>query len=416
MPRPREERPDRIVSDTYAIGYAIPVNGYYRVHVGSVVEYTGLAETKKNVPEVMKRINRLAKRHYEEKEMRRKGIPVPTTGIEQANSSEAPALPSLYYAISLWYEEFIRDNSGVGHRYKKSVLNTIKIYTPPGFDIPLSPSNETHQLLVHHFTTRRRLLGGKNNTVQRHLIIWKRAFTWMIEQGWLLRNPIKQMKIPMSETRPEELRRYERKELAKMMRELERFDPETRYLCLWLRLTGMRIDEAISMRWEHIDSEGILIQGKGRNNKKRIRRFPFAAQPLEGFAPVVVWQRSLQRVLALQRERSEQGLRGEVYGRRARKRRYIQGFVWGCASQSWFRTILTKAKELAEARTNNGMAFHAFRADAEHQMINRAGLPEAYALKIAGHSKRVFKEHYEIQASSKELLNVINRVATEQSR
>jgi integrase len=109
----------------------------------------------------------------------------------------------------------------------------------------------------------------KPATVNRELALLKHMLTKAVEWSYLKSNPAKSVKL-LKEP-PGRLRYLELEEIARLVDACD--DPQTPYLrpvVMTALHTGMRLDEILSLRWDHVDLKRRLISiTKTKNNERK---------------------------------------------------------------------------------------------------------------------------------------------------
>ena len=112
--------------------------------------------------------------------------------------------------------------------------------------------------------------GRKPRGVVNDLKVFRTAFNWAIRQGWITRNPVSEVDFPRVPRQvPRRLTDDELRKLLNVIHENEDHCKEDRAITLTLTLTGMRINELLSMQWSSVKlPEGyIIITGKGGHER-----------------------------------------------------------------------------------------------------------------------------------------------------
>lgn len=381
MPRPRDPDIPRVESDTYKLGYARAERGQWVVYISTKRVSTGLRATKENVDRVKKIIDR-------EVQARRLGGPTPA-------SLGATQVPSLYSAVERWHAEHIDANPNLSRSYRQGVKDAIAMFMGDA-DMPLGIHPGIVPAVVDRFSRIKARGGYADSTVARALAHWKRIFGWCQSMGWITANPIDRLSVPSAKAKPKGKRRYTPTETRRIMREAYHRDPELYRLLFFLWSTGMRIHEAIDMRWADISEHSIEIRGKGYNGEKRLRTFTLP--PLaEGPHPVAKWRRRIDWILREQM-------------REASERRRGTDRVWRWSDQNSARKVLNAAKEAVDVPTNDRRSFHTLRAMAIHHMRHELGFAKGFVGRICGNSDAVIDAHYDRDLETGEALRYIEDV------
>ena len=136
-------------------------------------------------------------------------------------------------------------------------------------DLPLDPEiirenlNELIQISTLH-----------QNTLNNLLNIIYTVFKFGVAEGYIERNPLLRAMIPKKVKTTNLVMTL--KEICLLFKHFyKKNDPEMAYLILFIRLTGMRIEEVINLKWEDIHTKYFLIHGKGNRPRQfSLQLFP----------------------------------------------------------------------------------------------------------------------------------------------
>lgn len=371
-------RPDpkvpRIKSRKYALGYARACRGKWKIFIGSRRFLTPYRATMENADAVRAEIDRRFEQVEAEKAAAAAGV--------------TPA-PSLYAAVDMWYAEFIADNPRTMQSYRDSIRTALLAYSPEGQDMPLENSPACVERLARRMIDIRSRRSDADGTARRYLQTWKRIFTWCVAMGWIPRNPVAMMSLPTPPVKSDARRQYTPAELEAILAAADRINPEFRRLLDFLLLTGMRISEALGMKWEDVTPAGMKIFGKGQKGEKAVRYFPL--REFDG-GPLADWMEQIRRILNAQR--------GLPNG----------GYVWKWPKRHLATYVFDQVRDAVGIAKEGGRAFHTFRAMAEHRMQFDLGLPPAYTARLVGHSVTVAETRYKIIADADLMGDVLERL------
>lgn len=212
------------------------------------------------------------------------------------------------------------------------------------------------------------------NTKQKLLQALRQIFNYGIEEGYLVRNPVKKNIIPKP-VKPE----YVIFTLSEVNKLIEYFEKDGKkefaLFIKFLAVTAVRVNEAIQVHWSDIDEEKILIHGKGN----RDRPFPINAFP--EINPV------LQDLEKFKEKNNGKLFRWNSYAK----------------LEKWIRD------SLKEMKIDNAGNFHAIRKMRENQLIQDEDLDLNIVAEILGHTKRVQEKHYLEVLGAKKLTEIILR-------
>lgn len=203
-------------------------------------------------------------------------------------------------------------------------------------------------------------------TLHKRMKSLKRLFAWGVEMGWLARNPVSLAGMPHV-PRKREMAQFSRLELAVLCFYHDQHPARYDLLWRWLYYTGMRIAEALALRWEDVSETEMSVRGKGDRSGPRYRAFP-----LEPFPEVVA-------------------LLGELRGLEHRRRGFL--FPWSTPPGGALRDAL---KALRWPRRT----LHSFRSSC----INRWGVEYGWSAELigdlVGNDPSIQRKHYRARSGA----------------
>jgi integrase len=213
------------------------------------------------------------------------------------------------------------------------------------------------------------------NTQHKYLSWLRQFFDFCIDEGYCTNNPVKRSMMP--KRLPSDIPPFSDEEFTRILQHFEQSSLDRReYILLlrFLRLTAVRIREALTVRMRDVTATYIVIHGKGR----RERKIPLAPFP---------------QVQALVEEiRTFRGADAEKL------------FSWTAYAklEKWLRDAL---KELGI--DGNRRNFHSIRKLRENEMIIKERLPIDVVCQILGHTRAIQERHYLRLMSVEEMSAII---------
>jgi integrase len=221
----------------------------------------------------------------------------------------------------------------------------------------------------------------KPSTANGHLKILRVAFEDAVRQGRIVQNPAKQVRT-IQKGAGSSRRPFTVDEINRLLRVA---GSEWKGLILAGVCTGQRLGDLARLRWSSIDSEKRMISLASRKTGQRVSIW--ICDPLWDYltevdasdatdAPVFP-----QSFAAVEKANSVHPLSKEFHALLA-----SVGLAkeWESKKTGTGRSV---------ARDNTGLSFHALRHTAT-SFLKRAGVPEAIAMAIIGHSSRAVSDNY----------------------
>ena len=212
------------------------------------------------------------------------------------------------------------------------------------------------------------------NSKQKLLQALKQIFSYAIEEGYMVRNPIKKNAIPKP-VKPE----YVIFSVDDVNSLIDYFAQQNKIefslFIKFISITAVRVNEAIQIYWSDIDEEKILIHGKGNRDR------PF---PINAFPEIFPVLEELKQF--------KDTNNGKL-------------FKWNSYAklEKWIRDAVS------ELGIENKGNFHAIRKMRENQLIQDEDLDLNIVAEILGHTKRVQEKHYLDVLGAKKLTEIILR-------
>lgn len=347
MPRPR--RNDRIELKYDKRGFGLVRGGVLYTEIAGRRLSSGLlakadgsidAKTRKKFEEILE--NRI-EQHYN---------PSP---VIKANSKSI--LDALEEYVPLYRKK-------VSEKTFKRLRSTINNYFIR--DLMLSDVEEIRSMIAERMAH----LKHGNNTVRKELDIMSAFFSFCIERQMMEDNPIDKYLYPSPKKNTRQ--KMSATVYEHMIKALaSNNDIALLRLCNFIRITGCRIEECLSIKWSDVTPIQILIHGKGSMN----RLIPRALFP------------ELDIFLLEQRDYS--------------KGDYL--FHWRS-----YAGIELRVRQALQSSGHHkpGMNFHAIRKLAEHEMRTIRALPETVVVQIIGHTIDTAVSNYFEQMSAEELVEL----------
>ena len=205
--------------------------------------------------------------YYEHPELIPKPKPV-------ADPESAVVIPSLVEAWAEFGRVRMPNINPRAHRLRfRNASKTFLLHLEAGFgDIPL-----TETALQDRITAMRDVCGLSDYSMKRGLQLVRQIVQYFVDKKWIETNVVDVIGMPKGGSKGEVLV-YSQDELARMEqwgREHPRFANFALYAAFMWR-TGLRLNEAGALRWEHFSKNRFLIHGKRTTaNPSGKREFPF---------------------------------------------------------------------------------------------------------------------------------------------
>ena len=102
------------------------------------------------------------------------------------------------------------------------------------------------------------------STYNKRLSYVKRCFKWAVETGLTTTNPYALLKTRQDVRKP--VKPFTEDELQRIVQGFDTYAPHYTHFIKFLILTGVRLSEAIGLRWEHVDfkTKQVIIHESGR--------------------------------------------------------------------------------------------------------------------------------------------------------
>lgn len=213
-----------------------------------------------------------------------------------------------------------------------------------------------------------------DNTKRKLLMNLKQLFDYAISRGYMPRNPVIKEMLPKPVKSKNVVFTFnEVEKLIQYFQETEKI--EFSLLIRFIANTGVRIAEAISIKWKDIKDDMILIHGKGN----RERQFPI--KPFPEVAEILTELIEFKEIN-----------NGKL-------------FKWNSYAklEKWIRDAI------AELEINKDVNFHAIRKMFENRLINDEDLDSNIVAEILGHSRRIQEQHYLEVLGAKRMEEIIMR-------
>jgi integrase len=221
----------------------------------------------------------------------------------------------------------------------------------------------------------------KPSTVNGHLKILRVAFEDAVREGRIAVNPAKQVRTIQRGTASAR-RPFTTDEINRLLRAA---NTEWRGLILAGVCTGQRLGDITRLRWSNIDSEKRVLTITTRKTGRRVSMWicdPFWDYLSEIEAPDATDAPIFPRAFAAVEEAdSVHPLSKEFHSL----------LVSVGLAKEWDSKKTGTGRSVA--RDNTGLSFHALRHSAT-SFLKRAGVPEAVAMAVIGHSSRAVSDNY----------------------
>jgi integrase len=351
MPRPRKQT-ERWSHPLYRMGFCLNRKGTVYTEIGGVRTTTGLTWHEKNRKAALQILEKrvLAVLNPPEKETR-----------EVRSMTIGDALKE--YA-RIQFPNVEKDT-------RRVIKNSFDAYLP-SMEILLNDTDKVRDEVfsrmessTYHINTQRKYLG------------WlRRFFAFCVDEGYCETNPVKKSMIP-KEIAPDRAP-FTQEEYERIEAYFSNLPNRVEYVLLlrFLRLSAVRISEALKIVRKDVTADYLLIHGKGR----RDRKIPFA--------PFPKFQALVQEI---QNSHSAAKL-----------------FSWN----SYAGLELALRKGLSELGIEgNGRSFHSIRKLRENEMIIQERLPVDVVCQILGHTRSVQEAHYLRLMSVSEMTEIIGKLS-----
>lgn len=359
MARPIKKNKERWISTKYNIGYLEPRNGIAQTRICGKRKTTNLKWVEKNKKDAIKILEERIKLYlHPEFEVHNEDSIKPTT---------------LFEAI----REF------KNARFKDYTINVKIVYRRTFNYFFLNDMVLDYEKILQHVISKNSESKLKPSTRKKYLIQLRRFFEFCIERQFIEKNPVDIIGIPKVPKKVSKLI-FERNEIEAIVNYFTSKPHMVEYGLLFrlLSLTGLRIGEALSLRWEDINNHGFRIHGKGDNE----RYFPII-NPEDNSILFPEVGELIKKLISFNKDKV---------------------FRWNSPAQPQFH-LNDAMKKLDIPKMINGQSrsIHTFRATAEYWWENELMLPFDVICDLAGHSMAVREGHYRKERGLKELAKVI---------
>lgn len=262
-------------------------------------------------------------------------------------------------------EDFLKYKSLHSERLMKRYRKCFEsIFTK---DYRLDETNNIRDMIYEYINTTKH----RQVTINRQIGYLSTLFNYAIEDGLMALNPVKR---GMKKQADNERLPFSEEQIERLIIELEKQNHfRTADMIRFIKITGCRVQEVISIRLEDIDDKFLLIHGKG----DKVRHFPIFYFP--EILPII---------------------------EKAKKEYLTDGLLFGLKSyakqQSNIRSARIKIKLNIEFAN-----FHAVRKYAENDMLFNKNIPNKVVLSIIGHTADVQSKHYLLELKKKEIEGIL---------
>lgn len=388
MARPRSAQR---ITGTYSIGYAVNRDGVIYTHVGTDRRTTYLRWDKANFTEARRILDMRCKEYLDQ-------------------GGPANPVPSLSGAFTKYATAMFGDMSRSARRdirqaCSKFLVDDIAMDYNALADMIVERNAALQE--THAVNTRRKML----QRVQAF-------FSYAIERGWLLRNPVGAVKIPTEERKVVDV--YSPFEVDAIVSwhdanppvdgRPEQFRKQTAWLYAryfeLLSLTALRPSEALALKVSDVTERAFRIEGKRAPGvaEVRVRWFPLVL-PTDGDdtrrETIDAWLERVRVIIAELTARAPDS--GEL-------------FPW--RNSQTMNNALQRAKQRATDPTgkpvfqaDDGRTVKTFRETAIWYWTNYLGIDRETRVGLAGHTKDVAINYYEKERTADELAAAMLRPA-----
>ncbi|MEP7217332.1 MAG: tyrosine-type recombinase/integrase [Bacteroidota bacterium] len=232
-----------------------------------------------------------------------------------------------------------------------------------------------------------------SNTWRKYLQSFSTFYDFVVEQEWLRKNPIGTIGIPKRQQKVDILV-YSREEIASICRQVRMVANHEDYALLleMLSLTGLRISEALALRWIDITEKSLKVM-TAKGGRPRI----LAIDPIPGL------RETLEKITRVMEEYVK-----NAPGQRRRHSSKDNIFWWADPTDP--RNVFNEAKQ-AIGMKDDGRTLHTLRGSAEWWWENDLGWDDRTICDMAGHTSRVRHQHYRTTPTAEELEHRLGRNA-----
>jgi integrase len=213
------------------------------------------------------------------------------------------------------------------------------------------------------------------NSINRLLVIINRVFKFAVEENYLDKNPLLKAMVP--KTHKTELKILTDKELKKALDYFKEKNIRMYYLTKFIRLTGMRINEAVTLKNSDIKDNMIIIHGKGNKDRQ------FTLKPFPELVKIINKVKSLPTADVSDRDR-------------------LFGYINSKTPQQHLRKAF---RDLGIY--DSGRLFHSIRKLRENELLYDLNIPDKIVAQMLGHTVQTQRRFYEEKLSAERQAELI---------
>ncbi len=352
MARPRTPSKNRIYHPLYSVAYLERRYDRYYVVLKGKRTNTEIDWKPENKPLALKALERIVLEYLNPTPKEEKQLKIHTIAD----------------ALELWAKIQKQRNKEDTYRKIRNAFNNLM----PETGLLLSDTEAIRTTVLE----RLQIVPLVNNTKHKQLSWLRQFFSFCVDEGYCLRNPITKALFPKQTAIERDAFSDEEIEMLIRYFEAEK-NGDRRQLVLLVRFlqwSGVRINEALTIHWADINEKRILIrEGKG----DRQREIPLSPFP------------ELQKTIAALR----------VLNADSKKL-----FTWTTYAKLQYRMRVAAAELKIEGKGRN---FHCLRKWFENHLLNQMRMPAHIAAQILGHTVAIQQKHYLKNLSANELEQTI---------